>query len=146
MTHKKAIKKTTGIVPAYNLLLDRELAAVALFTVIGVYIDYAVIHPDIFGNAPAFSYYAIKLLLVGGVAYGVVRLMRPMGHSLHYRLHLGFVLGLLALQVYYGLYAVPMMSGEAVQVGLWPSIKHGMLVHGGAFLVPIAVVGLVDYS
>lgn len=121
-------------------IANRDLLVTAFFTAIGVFIDWTVIHPEVFQNNPAFSYFLLKFLLVGGVAYGVARALR-VTHGLHYRLHLGFVVGLIVLQVYYGLYPIPMAYGDPVQAGLWPSIKVGLIVHGGAFLVPIVVVG-----
>lgn len=124
----------------------RTLAAVLFITGIGVYLDYAVLHPEVFNNEPTLFYYAIKFAIVGGIMLVTAPLLQSMfGLSLHHSLHVAVLLGLVGLQAYYGLYPIPLVSGEAVQVGLWDSIRVGVLVHGGAFWLPATVVGLVDY-
>lgn len=106
-----------------------------------VLIDAVIIHPLIWENQPALSYFVAKPLWVGLGLVAVIAASYRYGlFDRTTTLVVGGVAGVVYLQLYYTVIPVPIADGPSVQIGLVGNLTEGLLLHGGAFFVGIAAV------
>lgn len=124
-------------------IINATSVALAIF----VLIDWGVIHPMIWDNAPDTMYWLAKPVWVAGpmlVAawWAITRggFGRMSGLAVA-----GFV-GILSLQLYYTVIPVPLQGGESLHIGLLGNLTEGLVVHFGALAIGlVAVVLLYKY-
>lgn len=115
-----------------------------LFVVVGgAMADAGIAHSLVWENSPALAYYSIKsalmLVSVGGVVAGLGLLGM---HGLFQRLVLGVGVGVFILQIYYGLFCIPLQNAVPQCLSMVESLL-GWPVHVAMYFIPLMILALL---
>lgn len=106
-------------------------------------VDLFYIHPEVFDNAPALFYWAVKPFWVAVPMFLTVWWLKDnTEYDMRLKYTVGAVVGVVVLQLYYTVIPIPTTSGEAIQVGLIGNLTTGVFTHGLSLLLALAVVVL----
>lgn len=119
-----------------------NLVWVVLATVGGFFlVDLFYIHPVVWSNVPALFYWLAKPFWVGVPMFlTAMALMRWTDIPTVTMLVIAGIVGVVVLQLYYTVIPIPVVGGEAIQIGLVGNLTEGVGIHGGGLLLSLAAV------
>lgn len=119
-----------------------DYRAAVIATVGGFFlIDLFYIHPEVWSNVPALFYWLAKPVWVGVPMFGVAWwLSRRVDWPAKWVLLVAGVAGVIVLQLYYTVVPIPVVGGDAIQIGLVGNLSGGVPVHGAGLIVALTLV------
>lgn len=140
-----AVITIASVVVIVNSVLNFEednLLWVVAATVGGFFlVDLFYIHPQVWENVPSLFYWVAKPFWVGVPMFlAGLALTRWTNFSMVLTLVIAGMVGIVVLQLYYTVIPIPVVGGEAIQIGLVGNLTEGVAVHGGGLIIALAAV------